>query len=247
MEYKGTIGTTGSVGTSLPTNGVKNGYSYLLTEQLEHNDLTYPAGTLVIATGTEGGDGYIPSGSITWTFVTGASSDTTYVGKTVQGGIKLTDSHGSDVMQITAAAGNADIVVGSSSTDGASRTQALTISHKTYAAVTPSPDATQPAAMTNKAASYSIPVIDSITLSNGHVTGIKTKTYTVKDTNATMKPITASASASGKTATVTISTGLTQSDGASSDQSGSFGITSDSLTVSGSGSAVGINMVWGSF
>ena len=101
--------------------------------------------------------------------------------------------------------------------------------------------------MTNKAASYSIPVIDSITLSNGHVTGIKTKTYTVKDTNASMKPITTSASASGKTATVTISTGLTQSDGASSDQSGSFGITSDSLTVSGSGSAVGINMVWGSF
>ena len=62
-----------------------------------------------------------------------------------------------------------------------------------------------------------------------------------------MKPITTSASASGKTATVTISTGLTQSDGAASDQSGSFGITSDSLTVSGSGSAVGINMVWGSF
>lgn len=247
MEYKGTIGTTGSVGTSLPTNGVKNGYSYLLTEQLEHNDLAYPAGTLVIATGTEGGDGYIPSGSITWTFVTGASSDTTYVGKTVQGGIKLTDSHGSDVMQITAAAGNADIVVGSSSTDGTAKTQALTISHKTYSAVTPSPDASQPAAMTNKAASYSIPVIDSITLSNGHVTGIKTKTYTVKDTNASMKPITTSASASGKTATVTISTGLTQSDGASSDQSGSFGITSDSLTVSGSGSAVGINMVWGSF
>ena len=246
MEYKGTIGTTGSVGTALPTESIKNGYSYLLTEALEHEDITYPAGTLVIASGTEGGDGYIPDGSVTWTFVTGAASDTTYVGKTVEGGVKLVDSHGSDVMQITATAGT-DIVVNSSSTDGASRTQALTIGHKAYSAVTPSPDEAQPDAMTNKAASYTIPVIDSITLSNGHVTGIKTKTYTVKDTNATMKAITTSASAAGNTATVTISTGLTQSDGASSDQSGSFGITSDSLTVSGSGSAVGINMVWGSF
>ena len=249
MEYKGTIGTEGTVGTTLPTDSIKNGYTYLLSSPYNYNDIDYPAGTMVIATGTEGGDGFIPSASIAWTFVTGATADTTYVGKTTANGIKLTDSHGSDVMQIGVTAGT-DVTVTPSNTDGSSRTQNLTVAHKAYGAVSPEADATQPPAMTSKAATYAIPVISEITTSNGHVTGIKTKTYNVTDTNAALETVgyaVAKDTGGANSVTVTNTVTLNQSDGTKSTKSGTFAVSSDSLTMAASGSAVKVDLVWGEF
>ena len=82
MEYKGTVGTsTATIGSELPTEGVKNGHAYLVTgDNFEFDGQGYPSGTLVVAQGSEGDNGFIPADEINWAFVTGSTSDTTYSG-----------------------------------------------------------------------------------------------------------------------------------------------------------------------
>lgn len=244
MEYQGTIGTTGTAGTALPNTLVKNGYSYLLSSPLVVGNITYPAGTLVIAQGTEDEDGYIPAGGITWSYVTGSSADTTYYGSAIANGLKLLDSSGNNVAQLTATAGT-DIEITSSTTDGSAKTQTLTVNHKAY--TTTETEGTAPAAMGKLDTSYEIPVISAITTANGHVTGYETKIYKVLDTNASLDSVANKVEVADNTATITNTVTLLQSNGSTVAKSGAYGITSDNLTVTASGSAVAINMVWGTF
>ena len=104
--------------------------------------------------------------------------------------------------------------------------------------------------MTSKAATYAIPVISEITTSNGHVTGIKTKTYNVTDTNAALETVgyaVAKDTGGANSVTVTNTVTLNQSDGTKSTKSGTFAVSSDSLTMAASGSAVKVDLVWGEF
>ena len=264
MEYKGTVGTSdATAGINLPTANVKNGYAYLVTgDNFKYNNTSYPAGTLVVAQGTESTDGFIPANDISWAFVTGSTSDTTYSGEAVEGGMTLKRStDGSVVMNLTAVAGNIgstdggndiglgdDIKIKSSATSGG--TQVLTVAHKRYKdAITPVADETQPAAMTAKASAYQIPVISGIEVSNGHITGIKTKTYTVTDTNASLTSV--AASVANVTEGVTVTQGITLTDsinGATTKES-NFSVESQSLEVkaNAAGSGMTVNMVWGTF
>lgn len=264
MEYKGTVGTSdATAGINLPTANVKNGQAYLVTgDNFKHDNVSYPAGTLVVAQGTESTDGFIPAADISWAFVTGSTSDTTYSGEAVEGGMTLKRStDGSVVMNLTAVAGNIgstdggndvglgdDIKIKSSATSGG--TQVLTVAHKRYKdAITPVADESQPAAMTAKASAYQIPVISGIEVANGHITGIKTKTYTVTDTNATLTGV--ATSVADVTGGVSVTQGVTLTDsinGATTKES-NFSIESSSLEVKANtaGSGMTVNMVWGTF
>lgn len=80
MVYKGLIGKKAdeSGDANLPTSQVSNGDVYRLSEDAKVNGHSYKAGSMIIARGTEGGDGFI-SGEITWDIIENASdADTNY-------------------------------------------------------------------------------------------------------------------------------------------------------------------------
>lgn len=89
LTYKGTVGTNP---TSLPTTNVAIGDTYKVDKAGTYAGKEAAVGDLLIATGTEGANGYI-SGTITWTYVgTNAEADTTYTLSATSNKITLTDS-----------------------------------------------------------------------------------------------------------------------------------------------------------
>lgn len=66
MTYKGGVEST----SGLPTSGVKVGDTYVVTNFFTMADTTAAyTGDMIIASGTEGNDGYITSNTLTWTVV----------------------------------------------------------------------------------------------------------------------------------------------------------------------------------
>lgn len=78
LTYCGTVGGTGSTADAigLPTTGVHNGDVYMSDGSYKHNGVIADPGTLFIAKGTEGADGFIPANGITWTQVQNYNTDT---------------------------------------------------------------------------------------------------------------------------------------------------------------------------
>lgn len=74
LTYRGTVGPDGTVQT-LPSSGVANGDVYMATGDYSDGATTYHNGTLFIAQGTEGVDGFI-TGAINWTQVENYNTDT---------------------------------------------------------------------------------------------------------------------------------------------------------------------------
>lgn len=74
LTYRGTVGPDGTV-TALPSSGVANGDVYMATGDYSDGATTYHNGTLFIAQGTEGVDGFI-TGTINWTQVENYNTDT---------------------------------------------------------------------------------------------------------------------------------------------------------------------------
>ena len=258
MEYQGTVGAIdATVGTELPTEGVKNGFSYLVTgDNFSFDGTSYPAGTLVVAQGEESEEtGFIPAEEISWAFVTGSTSDTTYSGHAVAGGITLQRStDNAVVMKLTAEAGDIegiglgeDIKITSSASTGSE--QVLTIAHKRYSDTLTGTADTAPEAMTAMEGAYEIPVISDIIISNGHVTGYKTKTYTVTDTNATLSGVATEVSNVTDGVSIKNSVSLTNSINGTTTKDASFSLQSSSLVVEANEAKTGmsINLVWGEF
>ena len=73
LTYKGTVGTGGTV-TALPTSQVQNGDVYMSNGYFTQDGTVMAAGTLFIAQGTEGSDGYLTS--VNWTHVENYNTDT---------------------------------------------------------------------------------------------------------------------------------------------------------------------------
>lgn len=257
MEYQGTVGTsTANAGVSLPTTNVKSGYSYLVTgDSFKGADgKSYPAGTLVVAYGTENDSGYLDP--IQWSYVTGATTDTQYTGSAISGGMTLTQKNNNAVvmsLKAQSATDNAsgvgsDIVITSSDTSGTS--QILSFAHKKYSdSVSGTADITQPDTMT-AVSTYDIPVISGITIKNGHVTGYTTKTYKVIDTNSSLSiATTVSADAGKTTGTVAQAFTLTNGKNQGTISNSNFTINSSTLEVTANTGKTGLvmNLVWGSF
>ena len=254
MEYQGTVGGA----TLLPTeaNNVKVGYAYLVSGDLNYNKKTYPSGTLVVATGTEGDNGYITGGTLDWSFVTGSTADTLYSGIVrADGAYALKPSTGGDdVASINVKAGTG-ITVSASGAENA-KTQVYTINHEVYTGNsynTNSDTSATTSAMKKLQEDYVIPVISGITVKNGHITGVSVTKHTVKDTNvrsiSTAANVGITESAESKTATVTHATRLSNSNGdeIAPVQDASFSITSSSLAMTASGTNIAMNLEWGTF
>jgi uncharacterized membrane protein len=103
--------------------------------------------------------------------------------------------------------------------------------------------------MTAREEAYEIPVISGIEVTNGHVTGFKTKTYTVKDTNATLTGVATEVTDITGGASIKQSVTLTNSSNGATTKDASFSIESSSLEVKANDAKTGmtVNMVWGTF
>lgn len=253
MEYKGTVGTEGDL-KALPTisDNIKNGYSYLVAGSLTVDGQTYPAGTLIVASGNEDAStGYLTT--LEWSYVTGSTADTTYVGSVVSNGaIELLPSTGGNAVASVNVVAGKDMTVSATGAVGG-KTQSYTVNHATYSDQTfGTTGATAATAMSAKATAYEIPVISGITVSNGHITGVTATKYTVKDTNVTIGSTVATVSSIANSNVATIKHITILEDGAGSEikspKDAEFAISSSSLEVTASSSSnVAINLVWGSF
>ena len=252
MEYKGTVGTEGTL-KALPVVGdlIKNGYAYLVAGELTVGAHTYPAGTLIVATGTEDAStGYLTD--IEWSYVTGSTSDTTYAGEVqADGTLMLTPSTGGDaVASINVTQGN-DIVVTPSASSG--KSQVYNVAHKTYEGTAyDTTAATDAGAMGSLDAAYVIEAITGITVSNGHITGVTSKKYTVKDTNVTLDSTTATVTSVENSNIATVSHKTILLDANNGDitaDAAEFTVESASLEVKANTAKTGmsINLVWGTF
>lgn len=188
LTYKGTVSTY--AGLSTKTN-VEIGDVWMLSAA----DGSYKVGDLFIATVKENGShtgGVINSGDVAWTYVPSGdelNTDTLFYGDvtvtagTAAEGGKVTYDlkasanadgvtpsmpSGHETLQIS---GGKDILISGSGTSA-------TVNHRTYNAVTPSNSA--------ESSKTSFTAVTGVTLTNGHVTGINTKTFTPTDTTYTL-------------------------------------------------------------
>ena len=258
MEYRGTVGTEGQI-TTLPTDEVKNGYAYLVSGTVEHEGATHKTGALAVATGTEGEDGYLTD--IEWTFISGSTIDTTYAGKVqADGALAIAPSTGDQtpVASVNVVSGT-DIVVDIPADNINGNTQVYTVKHATYEGTSYGDvSAEAPEAMGAAAAAYEIEAITGVSVSNGHITGVTTKKFTVTDTNISINSLdsavsVAEADGNGKVV-ATVAQGLNYTTGAgeevalAEDKKAKFSIASSSLAVAADGdNGIAVDLVWGSF
>lgn len=243
MVYKGTLGAAGTIKT-LPTTNVSIGDTYLAAEDVTVNEHTVYTGSLIIARGTEDASGFITTGTLVWDIVESTKdADTQYSFQTIEGGIKLHGSTGADKVGQLVVEGGTDVTVTSASTD-ASTDQTLTINHKEVKRADSSDEDLNQA----KNASTDVTVLTGVTTSaTGHVTGVKTRKITLQDSNTTLTSISNEVTATSNIATVTSTVKGTLGTGADTSAAGTFKIGSTSMSVTGTGSQVNIDLTWGTF
>lgn len=252
MEYKGTV--LDSVTPNFPTasDHLKIGYTYLLassyTDTSVTPNVTYPAGTMIIANGTEGTDGYITAASLSWDMVDATGTDTTYKCESVTHGLAIKNAKSNATIgsiQLTAASGSGITLTDTTGTG----TNSIAVAH---ASVTRS-DTTGTAQTIQAAAGTTvIPIVTGVTTDTmGHITGVEVTNYSLVRAYSTLANdtvTTATATSSGvTTATVTMTHKIKAPNNAESTATGAFGIQSSSLAVAANGSAVALNLVWGAF
>ena len=105
MVYRGTLGSvTGAAGTSIPSSNVQIGDTYYIAD---NSIAGYNKGDLIIATGTEGSDGYITSSTLKWTKVEGDPvGDTTYTFSVANNVVKYKASTASEATLVQIAGGS---------------------------------------------------------------------------------------------------------------------------------------------
>lgn len=251
MTYKGT--TTG--GNSLPTTSVSNGDTYILETAYNNGTKTYPAGSMVIAQGTEDpSTGYI-TGTINWQYVDASGSDTTYTATAITHGMEWTASTGGILSTLALAAGTAITITDSASTGNS---QTLTITHSNVTRTDPTHDTW----VNNSVGSKTINVVTGVTTNaQGHVTGVQVTELSINLSHSTFSsPVSKSNTAAEAFVTTTNSTNgdvtstvvestheLTIPGGSLSQSTSAFSIASETLKVIGNNQQVGINLLWGQF
>lgn len=264
VEYKGTVGSDDATnGENLPTTQVKNGYAYLLDTDKTIDGINRAAGTLVIATGTEDSDGYI-TGDITWSYVTGNNSDTTYYGEEIDHGLQIRSSQGPIVAKISFESNDGSLTIGSENKDKDDKTALIQLGHNTdylSGSITAeglqedgyiTPEETGSITQSAKS-SIDIPVIDKVYFDKGHITGYSIKTYTVQDTHVKLHAVNTTIGVEGSVATITNKVALNsngQTTGNDYAKTSTFAIESNSLAITESEekeNTIAINLVWGTF
>lgn len=266
MTYKGTIGDVGASVSVLPTTGVKNGDTYVVVKKgwtaANFTGATFETetaremaggtrvGDMVIAKGTEV-NGEITS-NLVWTYVPAGNDSLDAVTYTAivddtTNSIRLDNANDTTIAKMALAAGT-DVTLSSAVSSNGSNNNTLTttINHATYSAVTPTPAST----LSNGSASFT--AIKGITLSNGHVTGIETDTFTPVTYNLSGISLTQASSVNGTTnvgtSTVNGVIGLIDSN----DSSQGYGVanvnfSSDTIKLTSSANTITMNFEWGNF
>lgn len=277
MTYKGTVGGTdsdhGTAGKALPTGHVAVGDTYIAYAPIAVGGTTYPLGTMIIATSSYDGagangagevNGEIPTANIVWSAVKTTDTDTNYRLVAINNGIDLegikiggaNDPAGRLVID----AGN-DMVVSSQATDAGSgdkkyKVQTITVKHQDFTTATgvTTTEANNVTQLGNKDLTFTVFDPTTLTVDNGHITRLLTKTVTVKDSNVKKVDVGAAtksvANGTGVTVTTTVTTG--PESGQETSKNASLALTSTSLEIAKVGSAekageVSINLVWGTF
>lgn len=222
MVYRGTVGGASATVSSLPvpssTVKVARGDTYMVASAGNHGGHSCEVGDLLIATGTEGTDGYLST--VTWTYVpSGDDTDTQYELTVTNGtnaaNINLVPStdDGDDADTIVIKAGNDITVSGSGST--------ITVAHEGFT--------TTGGKNTDVTLNHqeSITAITEITADNGHVTGYKTTKFTLPEDRNTTYTLTG---ASNKI-TLTDSDGTPQSITVSNGSGTTASVSGNTLTI----------------
>ena len=276
MTYKGLVKSDGSTSsaTSLKWSQVVNnsgpkvsvGDVYLFLDNITFTQTgstteeTYTAGTLAIAKSSVNGedsDGYL-SGTIDWDYVESTNdTDTTYALGLNNKIVQLKEFKG-DVTNVVGAiefANGDNITADVSNTGTADNINAkIVFNHNKLNPTIPANiKASQEAAAINAAnvasTSTTVNVLDSIELdAYGHVNKIQTKEVTLLDTNSTINKFADSVAVASNVATIT--SGLQLMHGNSmvgTEQTASFKVASNNLTLSASDNTLTIDLVWGTF
>ena len=250
MVYRGTVGTGGTV-TAAPTSNVRIGDTYRVVSDTIVTDGTAKTGDLIIARGTEDATtGYISSGLV-WDIIPSGNDldqNTTYIGKACDNGMILQEVNGGDVLKLQIAGDGEYILVEDSATAASEKSNTVTLSHKTVTQNDTSTDAT--AMGKEPATDYEITAVTGVTRdAAGHVTGLITTKYKVKDTNGSLQSVTKTVAVSNNIATVTTTAEFKHAGGNTDTKSAAQTFTSDSLTFAeaGDGAGLSINMEWASF
>lgn len=245
MTFKGTLGATTDNGTvtKLPTSAalgdtyvVVTSQNYSYRKQGATSDISQACkiGDMFIAgPGDEDANGLLRA--LCWTYVPAGNDDLPVV---------TAAATASDITFTSTLAGQGTtigkIAVGTGLT-GANSGTTLTVSHATVTTAAPTADT---AVTQSKGANAEYTAISDITVSNGHVTAIKTKKLTVVDTTLSNVTYTAATTTNGASLTVTAADtkGTTKSGAVTIKTSGE-----SSAQVAVIDDAVVIDTIWGSF
>ena len=277
MVYRGTVGSTGSGATSITKSGdtttiLKNGDpvavsigdTFLATASGTYGNISYQEGSLFIARstdGTEQADGTIDPTKLVFDVVAERSNtDTLYSLVGITNGIELHDNNsGSPACgSLTINSGDNWIAIAQSGTDD----KVLTITHQNVTRTnTTGTQVTQTAG-----SNITVPVITAVNSdAKGHITGIETTNYLIKDSNTELTSMATSTSAytdttNGYSAGVVNTTvNVTYGDSTADSRTSAAVFSSSSLTISDNDSrptalngnvtpgGLQIEMVWGSF
>ena len=276
MTYKGTVGGTdndhGTAGKALPTKDVSVGDTYIAYTPITIGDTIYPLGTMIIATSSYTGadangagevNGKIPTTNIVWSAVKTTDTDTNYHLNAITNGIDLESSKiggGNDTTgRLVIAAGN-DMVVSSQATDAGSgekkyKVQTITVNHQDFTTATgfTTTGANNVTQGFNSDLRFRVFDPTALTVDNGHITRLLTKTVTVKDSNVKKVDVGASTKSVTNGTGVTVKTTVTTGAGSAEiSKEANLALTSTSLEIAKVGDAastgeVSINLVWGTF
>lgn len=270
MTYRGLVTEAGGSSpvskawATVRDGSAEIGDTYLFAEKVTDGSSVYSKGTLAIARGVET-NGVIPAHQVAWDFVEStANTDTKYelnnqatvagangfvqlvgkLGGTTEAGKKVFFEDGTAI--------KASVTVDN---DGHAH---VSFSHEGITAAKTTGTVTQGAATystsDNKAEKVdTITALESITVNaQGHVTGFKTNTITLKDTNAVINSVGMSVGAASAAKEVILTSSVQLKDGAGTAmtaKTGTFKMKSDTLVFNqaDSGNTLGIDLVWGSF
>lgn len=240
VHYMGTA--TDSTGL-VDTNGkVHTGDAWKAASDFTLNGSTVKAGSLIIAHPAEGkseqSDGTIASGDVAYDIISGDSTDTTYSFSGITHGVQLEGSTDGVKGSLQLQTDSTQLVL----TDGGSgTTKTVSIG---LAAVTTS--ATTASAITQSSGSTAtVAAVTGVTTdSYGRVTGVETTSFTVIDTTlSTSRTFTVSTVSN----VATINDSVSDSAGNIATAAYSIGSSGNSVTVTSSGTAINLELVWGSF
>lgn len=174
MVYKGTVGTGGTV-ASLPSSNVSAGDTYMTKVAGTYAGHTCGVGDLLIATGTEGDDGYLST--ITWTYVPSANDTDTQYNLNVDAG---DDQATIQLVASTDSSTSSAVIKAGTDIDVSANGSTITVTH-TPQSTTPDNSGTAILTHTGK-----FRAVTGVTTSNGHLTGYETTEFILPaDNNST--------------------------------------------------------------